>query len=196
MAWRDTRDQYGAMSIALHWFNAILVITLLIIGFIVWPLQRGPERSALLNLHMSLGLILLPFAIARVVWRLRHGKPVAEQRNPLLKATADVVWKVLLIAIVLQMLTGPLLVWMHGHPLGIFGIVSIPSPLPHTERMEELHRTVVEPAHQAIAIVLTSALVLHMLGALKHLLVDRDGVTQRMWKIRKSSDSARPPSTP
>ena len=182
MQWRDSKDRFGAVSIGLHWLNALVVIALLVLGFIAWPLPRGVERSGLLHWHMSLALLLLPFAIARVVWRVRHGKPATEQRNRLLKTAADIVWKVMLIAIVLQMLTGSLLVWMHDRPLEIFGLVTIPSPLPP---MDELQAALVQQVHLVSAVALASTIVIHILGALKHLLIDRDGVTQRMLKFRR-----------
>jgi len=182
MQWRDSKDRFGAVSIGLHWLNALVVVALLILGFIAWPLPRGAERSGLLHWHMSLALLLLPFAIARVVWRIRHGKPATEQRNTLLKTVADIVWKVMLTAIVLQMLTGSVLVWMHDRPLEIFGLLTIPSPLPP---VGEPQAALVQQVHLVSALVLATAIVVHILGALKHLLIDRDGVTQRMLRFQR-----------
>lgn len=82
----------------------------------------------------------------------------------------------LLAIIATLIVTGPIMQWSTGQPIDVFGAVSIPSPLPEMrglgEALEEIH----EIASQAIV----PLLALHVLGALKHLIFNRDGVFQRI----------------
>jgi cytochrome b561 len=175
--WRDTQTRFGLVSVLLHWINAAFVIALIVIGLMVWPLPRGPGRSGLLHLHVSLAMTAMPFVVARVIWRLRHGKPRTVEQPKALKLLAEAVWRVLMACLVLQMISGPLLVWLHGRPIEIFGLVSLPTPFAANDG---LHEALIKPLHQAVAVILIGVLGLHLLGALKHLLWDRDGVVTRM----------------
>ena len=178
MTWKDDIDDFGKTSIILHWISALLVLTLLVLGFWSYLLGRGPERSALLDIHVSLGLTLIPIHIARVFWRWRYGKPVTEHQSKALQLLAETVWRLLLVLIAIQLLTGPLLVWLHGRGLGFYGLFTIPSPI---LRDEDLHANLIRPLHLLGGILITLTILLHLAGALKHVLINRDDVVGRMF---------------
>ena len=75
-----------------------------------------------------------------------------------------------------MLLSGPIMVWSKGYPINIFGLISLPSPL---GKMETLHE-VMEALHKLGAKLLFFAFILHMLGVLKHLIIDRDNTLKRM----------------
>lgn len=184
MTWKDGIDDFGKTSIILHWISALLVLTLLVLGFWSYLLGRGPERSALLDIHVSLGLTLIPIHILRVYWRWRYGKPVTEQQSKALQVLAETVWRLLLVLIALQLLTGPLLVWLHDRDLGFYGLFRIPSPI---VRDEQLHANLVRPLHLVGGILLSLTILLHLGGALKHVLIDRDDVVGRMFGRKRGA---------
>jgi cytochrome b561 len=74
-------------------------------------------------------------------------------------------------------ITGYLIPWTNGQPLDVFG-VGIPSPLPS---MSGLHG-VVRGLHDVVGEAFVPLLLLHILGALKHAVIDRDGVLTRMFR--------------
>lgn len=180
LLWKDDGRNFGAISVALHAITALFVITLLVLGFWAWLLDRSPVRSALLHTHVSIGLTLMPIFLIRVAWRLRQGKRAVEYANPWLRRLADAVWRLLLVLIAMQLLSGPFLVWLHGRPMSYFGWIEIASPIAKDDR---LHATLMQPLHLATGLLLAAALALHVLGAFKHLLIDRDGVTEGMFRF-------------
>jgi cytochrome b561 len=182
MDWKDDREDFGRTSIILHWTSAVLVLALLVLGFWAFLLDRGPDRSALLNIHVSLGLTLIPIHIVRVVWRWRYGKPVTVHQSRAIQVLAETVWRVLLVLIAVQLLTGPLLVWLHGRDLGSYGLFEIASPI---ARNEQLHAHLVRPLHLITGVQLSLNILLHLAGVLKHVLIDRDDVVARMLGTRR-----------
>ena len=181
MQMNDSKDSYGLISIALHWCVALAVILALITGTISFIVGRGPLRTDLLNFHMSVMSIAAPFVLFRLYWRFKHGKPKLPPQHPVLDKAAAVVWRILIVAITLQLLTGPQLAWMHAHPIGIIGFAEWPSPWPvmAPETMASIH-AVSLVIHATIGFSIASLLVLHIGGALNHLIIDRDGVFTRM----------------
>ena len=184
MPWKDSDDSFGRVSIIVHWTSALLVIALLVIGFQAYFLGRGAERSALLYLHVSLGLTLIPVHTVRVAWRWRYGKPKTPQSSRILQLLAETVWRLLVFLVAVQLITGPFLVWLHGRPVAWFGLFEIAPPF-HLD--EGLHERLVGPIHLAVGLLLVMTIGLHILGALKHLLLDRDHVVGRMFGAGKTA---------
>ncbi len=158
----------------------VLIVALLVIGVMSFlaPHGRGTGyRHNLLELHTSIALVALPFILARLLWRMRYGKPRSHGNpHPVAERIADVVWPLLLIGIVLQLLTGPFLYQTHHLPIKLFGFTVVPPLLP---RMEDLY-TILQRSHEWIGFALLGLVALHVAGALKHLLIERDGVFSRM----------------
>jgi cytochrome b561 len=83
----------------------------------------------------------------------------------------------LLLAILIQFISGPLAIWSGGRDINVFDLFAIPTPF--AERNEAVHEGA-EVAHAIGRWMLLSLIVLHVLGALKHAFIDRDGVLRRM----------------
>lgn len=164
-------DGYSHFSIIVHWLTAFLVIAL-------FMTHEGERGGAAYIFHVSAGAIVGLFLLWRVWHRVRRGIAAHPPQPMLFTLASKVVLWGFLAAIVIVVVTGYFLPWSIGRPLDIFGIFAIPSPMginrPVHEFMEELH----EISGQ----VFVPLLALHILGAAKHALIDKDGVTQRMFK--------------
>jgi cytochrome b561 len=90
----------------------------------------------------------------------------------------------LLIGIVIQIVSGPLAVWSGGNPIRVFDWFAIPSPF--AERNEGIHEFA-EVLHAIGRWTLIVFMGLHVLGVVKHMFVDRDGVLERMIAPKKAS---------
>lgn len=183
IGWNDTESSFGKVSIFLHWISAGLVIALLVLGGQAYFLERGPERSSILYLHVSLGLTLIPIHVLRIGWRARNGKPHTAHDSPVLATLAGIVWRLLIVLVAVQVITGPILVWLHDRPVEWFGMFGIAPPF-HWD--ESLHERVFGPIHLGAGVLLVLTIGLHLLGALKHLLIDRDNVMGRMIGVADS----------
>ncbi len=173
---KDTENGYGGVSILLHWLAAITMIALFVLGQAAED-ATDSDRKALLGLHISIAISMYLILVGRIGWRLFNGRPrvLIQQSKPLM-LLAHWIPIILLAGLALMLLSGPIMVWSKGYPINIFGLISLPSPL---GKMETLHE-VMEVLHKLGAKLLFFAFALHMLGVLKHLIIDRDNTLKRM----------------
>ncbi len=183
MSFNDKRTSYGWPSIVFHWVGAGLVVALFLIGEQLEELSRGPERTETLALHVSIGAIAVVVLGARILWRLFQRDPQPPADPPPVRLLSRVVQWGLLAMIAALIITGPFMPWTVGQPVDVFGAISIPSPVPV---MRGLHEAL-EEIHEFASHAIVPLLALHVLGALKHLIFNRDGVFQRILWVKKGA---------
>ena len=60
-------QRYTNVAIALHWIVAVLVFTMIGLGWYMTDIPRGtPERSYFYNLHKSIGLTVFIIVLIRL----------------------------------------------------------------------------------------------------------------------------------
>ncbi len=104
-------------------------------------------------------------------------QPTPVPQPPTLNFLSTATHKLLLLAILIQFISGPLAIWSGGRDINVFDLFAIPTPFA-TEN-EAVHEGA-EVAHAIGRWMLLGLIVLHALGALKHVFIDRDGVLRRM----------------
>ncbi|MFN3513476.1 MAG: cytochrome b [Phenylobacterium sp.] len=180
MPFANTRQAYGWVAIALHWISAGGVIALYLLGERMEEASDRAERLAALDTHVSVGLLLFTFLAARLIWSFSQPHPESLERNPWLRRAALGVHLLFLLMILLLIVSGPLTVWSAGRDLAVFDWFTIPSP---TGRVDWLHEAG-EVVHKAASKLFWPLIALHVAGALKHLVVDRDRTLMRMLRAR------------
>lgn len=183
MALLNTRNAYGWMAIALHWISAIGVMALYLLGE---RMEEAPDRAARIaaqGLHVSVGVLLFTFLAARLLWSASQPHPRSLERNPWLRRAGIAVHLLFLAMILLLLVTGPLAVWSAARPIQVFDLMAIPSPF--SARVDWLHEAA-EWVHGAATKLFWPLIVLHLAGALKHLVVDRDATLRRMLWVQRS----------
>ena len=183
MSITNTRAAYGWAAIALHWISAVGVVALYLLGE---RMEEAPDRAAKIaaqGLHVSVGVLLFTFLLARLLWSASQPEPAPIERNRWLRIAARVVQGLFLLMIAVLIVTGPLAVWSTTRPIAVFDLFTIPSPFP--VRVAWLHE-LAEEVHGAATKLFWPLIVLHVGGALKHLIVDRDGTVQRMLWVRRA----------
>jgi cytochrome b561 len=178
----NTRQVYGWAAIALHWISAAGVVTLYLLGE---RLEEAPDRAAKVaaqNLHVSVGVLLFTFLAARLLWSASQPKPAPFERRRVFQIAAAAVQVLFLLMIAVLLVTGPLAVWSTARPIQVFDLFTLPSPFMAPDR--GLHE-LAEEVHAAASKLFWPLIVLHVAGALKHLVVDRDGTFQRMLWVRR-----------
>ena len=172
----DDQNRYGTVSIANHWIAAIAIVTILGLGLIFHELPRGTERSFLQGLHISIGVIAAPLIAWRIFWRIwsRYPEPVPgphwQQR------AAKLISVVLLAALAVLFITGPMTIWTAGKAISIFDWIQLASPLPESRFLHEA----LEEIHEIASDVLMIALAVHIVAAAKHAFIDRDQTIRRI----------------
>jgi cytochrome b561 len=171
----DTSNGYGWISIALHWLTAAIVLTMFVIGTMSQGAARE-ESLRLVHLHTTIGMTAYVLLWGRVIWRFATGHP-----GPLPKqgvaffAIGKYFHFLLLIAIGVMLLSGPLVVWSAGEAIHVFSF-TIPSPLGKHPGMQHVLRAV----HGYTASFILVGIILHLLAVFKHTVLNRDGTFDKI----------------
>lgn len=192
----NTRERYGLVAQILHWLTAGLILIQLPLG--LWMVEM-PETTAVRiadkiwvhSLHKTLGMAALAVALARIAWALANPRPALLNGEKRLEAfAAETVHWVLYGAIVLTPLTG----WLHHAASTGFAPIWWPfgQDLPFVPKSPALSG-VFGLMHWAMALTLIAALTLHIAGAVKHALIDRDGTLARMIPFIRPAQHRAPP---
>ena len=181
-------DRYTKCAVVLHWLVAIGILLNLGIGL---RFDYTPEDSirAAINFHKSVGITVLGFVLLRVLWRLTHVPPAIP--------TTYQVWERKLSHLVHGLLYGlivlvPFSGWLSdsawkdapSHPLALFDVIPwfrLPIVNGLTNAQKDHWHDLLGGLHTAAAYVLLGAVALHILGALKHQVLDKHRELQRMW---------------
>lgn len=182
-SFRNTAAGFGWAAIALHWISAISVAVLYFLGEQMEEAPGRAERLAAQDLHVSVGVLLVALLAARVVWSASQPAPASLERNRWLRFAAKVVQRLFLLMIAVLIVTGPLAVWSAARPLEVFDWFVLPSPF--SIRVDWLHE-LSEAVHGAATNLFWPLLALHVAGAAKHLVLDRDRTLQRMLWVHRA----------
>lgn len=71
----NSTTRYGWAAIILHWLIATIFIGQFVLGFVMVRLSSQRTAFELIQLHKSLGFLLLGLVILRVAWRLGNAAP-------------------------------------------------------------------------------------------------------------------------
>jgi cytochrome b561 len=184
-----TVARYDAVAMALHWLLALALIGQILLGFYLQEIPRGvPARSWWVNLHKSTGLVLFALILLRLGWRLAHPPPALPAMLSAWERKAASFGHALLYACMLALpLSGYIASNFSKWGVKLFNVVELPPWGPEDKTVY----AVFNGAHRVLAVLFATLVVLHVLAALKHLLVDRDRVFDRMLPRRRSGHGAR-----
>ena len=179
----NTHQSFGLVAQILHWATALIVLALFPLGYFIARLR--PQSLAeveqaffLFSLHKTLGLVVLVLAVVRVLWWVFQPRPhPLHADRPIEVWAAETVHWLLYVLIFLMPLTG----WLYHSATEGLAPIWGPFPerlafVPQTIAWEELFGWV----HFATAWLMGAVLALHIVGALKHAVIDRDGTLRRM----------------
>ncbi len=169
------RTRHDLMTQALHWSVAILVLAIYAIGLGREALPKGDFRTALLGLHMSLGIGLMALLAIRISWRFVAPavEPVALSDG--MRLAARLGHGALYVLLLAAPVAGLLAAWIKGRVVGFFGL-----PLPSPFLVNSVAAKWLEEAHELTANALVALAGLHAVAALIHHLVLKDGTLRRM----------------
>jgi len=178
---RDSHTKFTWPTIGLHWIIAIAMIAMLAFGLYLEDMPRGPEKGELIGLHKSVGMLILLFALVRIVWRVlnKFPKPITPLVNWQAKLAKFTHW-VLIIGTVLMPVSGMFMAIGGGHAVGIFGLEIIASSPDKIKVLSQVGHT----AHGLSGKLLILFVLLHFIGAIKHQFIDKDGTLSRMLGVK------------
>lgn len=180
---RNSTQTYGRIAKTFHWLTALLILTAIPLGIVAnnMPFETGAElaRKALVfSLHKTVGITAFFVALARILWALTQPRPAPLHPDRKVETlAAEVVHFTLYGAIVLVPLSG----WIHHAATTGFAPIWWPfgQSLPFVPKSDTVADTFAA-LHVIFERVLIAALLLHIAGALKHRVLDRDATLARM----------------
>jgi cytochrome b561 len=177
MAFRDSRNGFGLPSRALHWASALVVLLAWVLGTTMESLPKGAPRQTGFEIHVGFGAIVLTLVALRLLWRLANPMPALPPGTPLWQRLAAQAVHVGLYAAMLALpATGLAAAWASGKEVRLFWTWVVPSLL---ERDRALGHTL-EELHETLGNVLLVLVGLHVVAALWHHFIRRDGVLRQM----------------
>ena len=170
-------SRYSKVAITLHWLMALMIVGNLLGGFLhdFVPRENG-QRALVMGLHMSFGLTIIALTLVRLGWRLANPPPAlptyftAGER--LLAKAAH--WG-FYIAMLALPFTGWALTNRNDRPLMYFGLFEVPK-----FGLDKVTARDFGEIHETLAWVMVALLALHVVGIIKHLVMDRDNLMPRM----------------
>lgn len=178
--------RYGWAAIVLHWLIAAIFIGQFVLGFVMMRVSSQRTAFELIQLHKSLGFLLLGMVILRIAWRLGNAVPALPRSvGPLERRVAPLVHFALYIFQLALPLSGWALVSvsMLEIPSVPFNLFIMPDlPLAESDPAETFWIS----AHWYLAYAGIGLVALHIAAALRHHFWLKDTVLTRM--ITPSSD--------
>lgn len=179
---KNTREQWGTVSKALHWVVVLLILMMAWLGLRMGDMPNGPDKIASYALHKSVGISILALVLARLAWRWYAGAPHALPGTPRWQERIASLTHLALYALLLAMpLSGWILNSASGFPLQWFGLVNLPAIAGKDHDLHEL----AEDIHEWLFWAMVTLAVLHAAAAFYHHLFLHDATLARMLPGRR-----------
>lgn len=173
-------ESYSPLARWLHWAVAGLIVVQYVLAQLAERADDAGQMLRQLGLlanHKSVGLTILALAVLRLLYRLVRRPPALPASMPRWQVTASHVSHWSLYVLLLAM---PLSGWMmssaSAYSVSWFGLFQVPDLVAADPGLKDtLHEV-----HEWLGYALLALAAVHILAALKHAFVDRDGVLSRM----------------
>jgi len=195
-------QRYTKTAIILHWLIGALIVFMFLLGWYMTELPKDADkvmsfdlfdlgiaqwnvaqemspRTFYFNLHKSLGVTILALVLLRIYWRLSHRPPaLLSSLKAWERKLAAGGHHSLYLLMVLIPVAGIIMSLYSKYGLQWFGI-----KLLEGLDNKDLRETFAE-VHELLGTAMLVVLAVHVLGALKHRLIDKDDTMKRM-SLRK-----------
>jgi cytochrome b561 len=170
--------RYGRVAAWLHWSIAVLLLAEIAFGLLLDEIApRGtPARAGVINLHKSFGIVLGVLIVVRIVWRLGHAPPPwPATMSARRQRAANLGHVALYVCMVVAPLAGYLGSNFSKYGVRFFGVALAPwgpdSPATYSFLVG---------LHDLSSYLLLALVVGHVAMALRHALIERDGLFARI----------------
>lgn len=168
--------RFTAIAIGFHWLLGLMIVASLIFGVYMADLPFSPARIKLFNWHKWEGMTILALSVLRLLWRLTHTPPPSLLMPTWQKKASSSIH----LLMYFLFFAVPLVGWAYSSAAGFqvvyFGVV----PLPDWVARDADLAGQLKILHKVLAYGLATLLVLHVAAAVKHQLIDKDGLLARM----------------
>ena len=164
-----SNQRYTGPAIGAHWIIALLIIVAWPLGVYMHDLPLSPNKLKLFSYHKW------------ILWRITHRPPAALPMPAWQHKIAEGTHHLLYLLMFLVPLSGWLMSSAKGFQTVYFGVLPLPDLLAKNPDLGDLLKEV----HEALNWALFILVGLHIAGALKHHVIDRDSTLRRMLPFAK-----------
>ena len=176
--WTNGLWGYGDVSRWLHWITAALMFALVALGLYSKTLADSHWRDVNVDFHKSLGLLVIIFTVLRLGWIAYYPSTSDDGAHRWEQAAARVGHTLLYVILLLMPLSGLLMSEGRGHDTSFFGLFAIPAVLPIdagvAPREQHLYKLGKWLHDWPFQWALYAVFALHIVGVIKHRLIDGD----------------------
>ena len=200
----NSDQRWGSVTKTLHWGMVLLIAFEVPIGFLMAATYGAAFRDAqvkvvhvlLAQIHYTIGFAVLLLIAVRLLWRRRYAVPglPSQQAGYQRRLARANHWAFYLLLVVIP-LSGWSAISVLGDterfgetPIWLFGWDVMPAILPQRPFDDPFGYGFVAAVHRYALYLGGVLLTLHVLAALWHHLVRRDGVLLRMWPGTTGAD--------
>ncbi|MBV8680303.1 MAG: cytochrome b [Aquitalea sp.] len=170
-------ERYSAPAIALHWLIAGLIIATFIWGLVVSGMPLSPAKFKYIAWHKWAGISVLALVVVRLLVRVLKRPPeLPAHMGPMERLLAHGGHLALYVLMFAVPLTGWLMSSAYGFPVVLFKLVQLPDLVAQDEQLAATLKTV----HEALNWIMAACVAGHVLAAVKHHVIDKDGMLFRM----------------
>jgi cytochrome b561 len=168
---------YTVTARILHWVTASLVLFMLPLGLVIANNWGGPLQDQLYDLHRSIGALIIPIILARVVYRWTHPPaPLPDDIPAIQQLAANATHWALYALLIVQPFVGWIGTSAYRATIVVFGLFELPPIWPEDRAFSDRVLFV----HGLIGLTIAVLLAAHIGAALHHHFVRRDGILMRM----------------
>ncbi len=194
----NTTQKYSKPAIILHGLTGLLILIMFALGWYMAELPKDAAKTAALdlfdlgvytmqfaeaitprtfyfNLHKSIGITLLLLIFGRLYVRLSHPVPAfPASLKPWEVSVAELVHKSMYVMMVAVPVAGVIMAINSKYGISWFGL-----PLVAGLDNKEMRETFKE-VHEILGAVFITMIVMHIVAAIKHKVIDKDEIMSRM----------------
>jgi len=181
---KNSSDSYGCIAIGIHWLMALALFFMFGLGlYMVELTYYDAWYKGSLDLHKSLGMLLVFIFLFRLFWSWSNTRPTPLAGPKLEQKAAHWMHNALYVVILVLMLSGYLISTADGRAIELFGLIDI-NALPWAIDNQE---DIAGEIHNILSWLLISLVTVHALAALKHQFINGDSAMRRMLIANKNS---------
>jgi len=170
--------KYTKTAMFFHWLIALMIIATFSVGAVMVDMPGiTPGKLRFYSWHKWAGITIFGLTCLRLLWRLGHTPPEYPSHMPVWQKYAASGLHVLLYVLVFCIpLSGYLYSLASGIPVIYLGLLPLPVIMEPNPELKLLLKEI----HYVLNMTLLACFGLHVLAALKHQFIDRDGAMKRM----------------
>lgn len=191
-------SRYTKTAVILHWLIALFLIVMFVLGWFMADIPKeAPKQTAFdimdlgvytwqvseeisprafyFNLHKSLGITILALIAIRILWRITHKPPAPlASYKAIERKIATGTHHLLYLLMIAIPVTGLVMGLYSKYGVKWFGLSFLPGL--DNNGIREAFAEI----HELVGIALLALVALHVVGAIKHKIIDKDDTLKRM----------------